>query len=67
MPALTDPATDRQDIFPLAVLLSANCRRSRSAESAFQIGRADAVTVKADEQAGSTFARHVSPFQLARN
>jgi hypothetical protein len=57
VPALTDPATDRQDIFPLITFR----------ESAFQVGRADAVTVKADEQAGSTFARHVSPFQLARN
>ena len=37
MPALTDPATDRQDIFPLITFR----------ESAFQIGRADAVTVKA--------------------
>ena len=36
-------------------------------KSILQIVRIDAVTVKADELAGSTVARHVSPFQLARN
>ena len=63
--ARTDRVTDRRDIFRWCSVIS-QLPSITFREFAFQIGRGDAVTIKADELAGPTVAWHGVNIRLIR-